>query len=119
MRFSSLKALGLATAVAAAAPLAAQPHAGWDATTFWEGAPPGMWERIGWMQHRIEAGVAHHKLNRIEATRAQNELGRIREMTGTMRARDGGTLSDTDRSYLQDRLDHLGNDIHWMAHNGW
>ena len=53
------------------------------------------------------------------STRAQNELGRIREMTRNMRDRDGGTLNETDRTYIQDRLDHLGNDIHWMAHNGW
>jgi len=117
MKLLGLTAIALA-ASAAAAPLAAQPTH-WNSTAFWEGAPPGVWERIDFMQHRIDAGVAHHRLNRTEATRAQNELGRIRDMTRTMRDRDGGTLSDTDRVYLQDRLDHLGNDIHWMAHNGW
>ncbi|HEX5183671.1 MAG TPA: hypothetical protein VFW19_11045 [Allosphingosinicella sp.] len=116
MKIPSLKTIVLATAFVAA-PLAAQSR--WDSTTFWAGAPAGVWERIGFMQHRIDAGVARHKLNRTEATRAQNELGRIREMTRNMRARDGGTLNETDRTYLQDRLDHLGNDIHWMAHNGW
>jgi hypothetical protein len=40
-------------------------------------------------------------------------------MTRSMRDRDGGTLTETDRTYLQDRLDHLSSDIHWMAHNGW
>jgi hypothetical protein len=116
MKFSNLKAIALAAAFVAT-PLVAQPH--WDSTAFWEGAPAGVWERVDFMQHRIDAGVAHHRLNRTEATRAQNELGRIREMTRNMRDRDGGTLNDTDRTYLQDRLDHLGNDIHWMANNGW
>jgi hypothetical protein len=36
-----------------------------------------------------------------------------------MRTRDGGTLNDTDRTYVQDRLDQLSSNIHWMAHNGW
>jgi hypothetical protein len=119
MRFSSLKTLAFAAAAVLAAPLAAQPHAGWDANAFWEGAPPGIWERLDFLQHRIDVGVAHHKLNRTEANRVQNELGRIRDMTRTMRTRDGGALNDTDRVYLQDRLDQLSSNIHWMAHNGW
>ena len=40
-------------------------------------------------------------------------------MAGTMRDRDGGTLNDTDRTYLQDRLDQLSSTIHRMARNGW
>jgi hypothetical protein len=119
MKYSSLTALALASAMSLAAPLAAQPHAGWDANAFWEGAPPGVWERLGFLQERINHGVEHHKLNRIEAERAQNELTRLREMTHNMRDRDGGTLNDTDRTYLQDRLDQLSSNIHWMAHNGW
>jgi len=119
MRIASLKTLAVAAAFCLAAPLAAQPPGDGHASSFWEGAPAGVWERIGFMQERINRGVEHHRLNRTEATRAQNELGRLREMTRNMRNRDGGTLNETDRTYLQDRLDHLGNDIHWMAHNGW
>jgi hypothetical protein len=115
MRFANLKAIALATAFVAP-PLAAQ--APWN-STFWEGAPAGVWERVDWMQHRIDAGVAHHRLNRAEAARAQDELGRIREITRNLRDRDGGTLSEADRTYVQDRLDQLGHNIHWMAHNGW
>ena len=65
----------------------------------------------------LDPHVVGQLLHRTEGRRAQGELQRIREMTGTMRARDGGTLSDTDRTYLQDRLDQLGSTIHWMAHN--
>jgi hypothetical protein len=36
-----------------------------------------------------------------------------------MRARDGGTLNQTDRVYLQDRLDRLASIIHGMKHDGW
>jgi hypothetical protein len=119
MKFSTITTLVLGSAIGLAAPIHAQPRAGWDANSFWEGAPAGVWERIDFLQHRIDAGAEHHKLNRTEAARAQNELGRLREMTRNMRERDGGQLNDTDRTYLQDRLDHLSSDIHWMAHNGW
>jgi hypothetical protein len=115
----TLRAALAASAFALAVPLAAQPPAGWDKEAFWAGAPVSVWERIGFLQERIDRGIARHRLNRTEAARAQNELQRIREMTGTMRERDGGTLSDTDRTYLQDRLDQLSSTIHWMAHNGW
>jgi hypothetical protein len=119
MRNVTLGAVLAASTLAFAAPLAAQPPAGWDKEAFWAGAPAGIWERIGFLQTRIDRGIARHHLNRTEATRAQNELGRIRQMTVEMRTRDGGTLNDTDRTYLQDRLDQLSSTIHWMAHNGW
>ena len=119
MRKFILRGVVAASAIALAAPLAAQPPGGWDKEAFWAGAPAGIGERISFLQQRIDRGAAHHHLNRTEANRAQNELQRIREMTGTMRARDGGTLNDTDRTYIQDRLDQLSSSIHWMAHNGW
>jgi hypothetical protein len=106
--------------IAGGAPLAAQaPASGWDRDAFWQGAPPGPGERIDFLQARIDRDIANHKLNRREAMRADNELRRIREMVRTMRARDGGTLNDTDRVYLQDRLDQLSSNIHWMRHNDW
>jgi hypothetical protein len=112
-----LAASVFALAAPIAAPIAAQPPAGWDKEAFWAGAPVDIWERVGFMQQRIDRNIAHHHLNHTESARAQNELQRIREMTGQMRERDGGTLSDTDRTYLQDRLDQLGSSIHWMSHN--
>jgi len=118
MKSFTLRAVLAASALAVAAPLVAQPAA-WDKEAFWAGAPAGVWERIGFLQERIDRGVARHRLNRVEAARARNELQRIRETTISMRTRDGGTLNDTDRIYVQDRLDHLSSNIHWMAHNGW
>ena len=119
MRRVTLRAVLAASTLAFAAPLAAQPNAAWDKEAFWAGAPAGVWERIGFLQQRIDRGIARHHLNRIEGRRAENELQRIREMTGQLRTRDGGALNDTDRTYLQDRLDQLSSTIHWMAHNGW
>ena len=119
MNSLTLRAVMAASVFALAAPIAAQPPVAWDKEAFWAGAPVGVWERIGFLQQRINRGIARHHLNRAEARRAQSELQGIRELTNTMRIRDGGTLSDTDRAYLQDRLDLLSSNIHWMAHNGW
>lgn len=113
------KLLLLAAAAGLSAPALAQDHQGWDATAFWIGAPAGPAERIDFLQHRITRGIAKHSLNRTEGNRAQNELVRIREMAATMRTRDGGTLNQTDRVYIQDRLDQLASNIHWMKHDGW
>jgi hypothetical protein len=117
MNSFTLRAVLAASVFALAVPIAAQPPVGWDKEAFWAGAPDGIWERVGFLQQRIDRNIAEHHLNRTEGARAQNELQRIREMTGQMRTRDGGELSDTDRTYLQDRLDQLGSSIHWMSHN--
>jgi hypothetical protein len=119
MNSFTLRAVLAASAFALAAPIAAQPPAAWDKEAFWSGAPAGIEQRLDFLQQRIDRGIARGRLNRTEGTRAQNELLRIREMTGTMRDRDGGTLNDTDRTYIQDRLDQLSSTIHWMARNGW
>jgi hypothetical protein len=101
----------------AAAPVAAQP--GWNGNAFWRGAPTGPWERIAFLQQRIDRGIADGSLNRQEGWRAQNELRRIREEAGNMRRRDGGRLSGTDEARLQSRLDDLSRRIRWLRHNGW
>lgn len=113
------KLLMIASAVGLAAPALAQHHRGWDSAAFWAGAPASPAERVNFLQHRITRGAASHSLNRTEANRAQNELGRIREMAASMRTRDGGHLNQTDRVYIQDRLDQLASNIHWMKHDGW
>jgi len=115
----TLRAILAASAFALTAPIAAQPPAAWDKEAFWSGAPADIVERIGFLQQRIDRGIATHHLNNIEGTRALNELQRIRETTTTMQTRDGGTLNDTDRTYIQDRLDQLSSTIRWMANNGW
>jgi hypothetical protein len=116
MKYPLFGAVLAASALALSAPLAAQ---GFDKDAFWTGAPAGIGERVDFLQARIDRGVAHHHLNRIEGTRAQSELGRIRQITGDLRTRDGGQLSEADRTYVQDRLDQLSSTIHWMAHNNW
>lgn len=120
-----------ATAVAAAAPAFAQPYGapvapGYGDRTgggygygrdFYRGAPQAPWERMQWLQQRIERGRADGSLNPREAMRAQREVERTREYIRTNRQRYG-ELRQVDRDYVQQRLDYISQRIRWARHNG-
>ena len=111
------RTLALTVAIVSAAPALAQD--GWNADAFWRGAPATPIERMEFLKTRLDRGIADGSINRREAMRVETELNGIHEMAITMRQRDGGTLNDTDRAYIQERLDHLSQTIHWARHNGW
>jgi hypothetical protein len=69
------------------------------------------------MQQRIERGRADGSLDWREGRRVQGELIHIRREEDMLRDRNGGRLSDRDRMMLQDRLDHLSDQIRWLRHN--
>jgi hypothetical protein len=46
----------IASMFTAAAPVAAQPGA-WNAPAFWRGAPGSAWDRIAFLQRRIDNGI--------------------------------------------------------------
>jgi hypothetical protein len=99
-------------------PGAAQPYDHHD----WGHGPgaPGGWDidrRIDWMQQRIDRGRGDGSLDGHEAYRAQRALDDIRHDEHRMRERHDGRLSDRDRDALQDRLDRLNDQLHWMRHN--
>jgi hypothetical protein len=73
--------------------------------------------RLDWMQQRIDRGSADGSLDRHEARRVQRELVDIRRQEDALRDRHGGHLSEGDRVMLQDRLDHLGDQIRWARNN--
>jgi len=121
MRALTIAAMAASALMALAAPslAAAQPydHHGWD---HGPGAPGG-WDldrRIDWMQQRIDRGRADGSLDRREADRVQHELDRIRHDDHEWRERNGGWLNDGQRQALQDRLDRLNDQMHWMRDNG-
>jgi hypothetical protein len=102
-----------------AVPLAAQPRdGGWNSGEFWRGAPSDPWERIQYLQQRIDRGMQDGTLNREEARRAEFQLRRIRQDAWQMRRRDGGVLRGRDAAMLQSRLDDLSRNLRWMRHNG-
>lgn len=106
----------IASMFTAAAPVAAQ---GWDSSAFWRGAPARPWERIGFLQQRIDRGIHDGSLDRKEGWRVQTELRHIRDDAWKMRRRDGGRLNAGDATLVQSRLDDLSRRIHWLRHNGW
>lgn len=101
-----------------AAPAAAQSYqGGWNGNEFWRGASADPWERIQFLQQRVDRGVSDGSLDRREAQRTQWRLRQIRQDAWRMRRRDGGRLSGRDAADLQARLDELGRNLRWMRHN--
>jgi len=99
------------------APASAQP--GWNGNAFWRGAPGGTWERIQFLQDRINRGISDGSLNRGEGMRAQAQLNNIKRQAWQMRRRDGGQLNARDNAWLQRELDNLSRRLRWLRHNGW
>lgn len=108
----------LASVLAFASPSLAQ-GGRWDRDAFWRGAPSSAWDRIDFLQQRIDRGRSDGSLSRGEAMRAQNELRRIRYMARDIRRHDGGRFTSNDEMRVQQRLDDLSRRIRWLRHNGW
>jgi len=118
----------LAASMLASVPLAAQPYGsngrqydrqqdhGWDSGRFWRGAPQGTWERIQFLQKRIDTGARDGSLDRRETRRANRELRMIRMDAQRMRGRAGGFRSN-DNMAIQARLDTLSRNLKWARHN--
>ncbi|MBU6266389.1 MAG: hypothetical protein KGN34_02530 [Sphingomonadales bacterium] len=84
-----------------------------DRGNFWRDAPGSAWDRISWIQQRIERGRADGTLTGREYWRSAQELRSIRQIAWRLRERDGGRLTVTDASYVQDRLDRLSQQVRW------
>ena len=84
---------------------------------FWRGAPADAWQRIDYLQQRIERGVSDGSLSPQEARRAQYELQQIRRDAMRMRGRNGG-MSGSSSATIQARLDRLSQNLRWARQNG-
>ena len=113
-----MASLALATTLMTAVPAVSQPgtwnNRGWNSNEFWRGAPSGVWERIQYLQQRIDRGVRDGTLTRREADRAQYQLNRIRRDAAYQRR--NGLTSGESRS-LQVRLDNVSRNIRWARTN--
>ena len=112
--------LAVVATTIAASPAAAQwvPQPGrWNPTTFWQGAPENPYERIQFLQDRVNRGVADGSLNRHEAWRVNRELNGVRQWIRRMHWQ-GGSLTPDQRARVQARLDDISRQIHWLRHNG-
>jgi hypothetical protein len=119
-----LASAALAASMLAAAPAVAQDYRSAPAYSaqgygndFWRGAPSDTWQRIAYVEQRIDAGMRDGTLSPQEARRAQMELRQIRRDAMRMR-RYGGTMSASNSAMLQQRLDALSRNIRWARRNG-
>jgi hypothetical protein len=118
-----LASAALATSILAVAPAAAQDYRtapayaapGYSASDFWRGAPSDTWQRIDYLERRIDNGVRDGSLSPQEARRAQMQLRQIRR--DAMRMRRGGYMSAENSAMLQARLDSLSRNLRWARRN--
>jgi len=93
------------------------PRGGWDRDEIWRGAPDNPYQRIQFLQDRINRGVADGSLDRREAWRANRELNNLRQWIRRMHW-NGERLTPDQRERVQARLDQLSRQIRWERHNG-
>lgn len=117
MRYA-LTAAVIAASMALGAPALAQNYERRNSNEFWSGAPTETWQRIDYLQQRIDNGRRDGSLTPSEARRAQMQLGTLRRQAAQMRRRDGGRMTAADSRWLQARLDNLSQRIRWLRHNG-
>jgi len=90
---------------------------GWNRDAFWRGAPEDTYQRIAFLQHRIDRGLADGSLDPREARRSQYQLNVIRNNADQMRHRHHGRFSPNDYQYIQTQLDQLSQRIRWSHQN--
>jgi len=102
-------------------PATAQPWNGpngYDRQAFWRDAPTDPYARIGFLQRRIERGVADGSLSPREARRARYQLDRIRRTADNLRYRHHGQLRQSEYTYIQNQLDQVSQRLRWLRHGG-
>lgn len=113
----------IAIAIAAASLLtggaAFAQQSSWNPGAFWQRAPENPYQRIQFLQDRVNHGVADGSLDRREAGRVNHELNGVRQWIHHMHWEDAGHLTPGQRGQIQGRLDGISRQIRWMRHNGW
>ena len=113
----------LATAGAAQAQYGPPPAPGgygaYNPGSFWRGAPDNPWERIHFLQNRVDRGVRDGSLDHREGARVNSELNGVRNWIRHEHYMDAGRLTPDQRDRIQGRLDQISGQIRWLRHNGW
>jgi len=113
---AAIAALTMVGTLPMAAPVAAQAPA-WDRDAFWRGAPTDPYQRIDFLQRRIQHGMDDGSLSPREARRSRYQLNQIRQNADRMRWRHHGNFSPADYDYIQGQLDNLSQQIRWQRQN--
>lgn len=119
----AITALALAASLMSAGCASAQPGpwvpGPWNPGAFWRGAPDSPYERMHFLRARVDRGLADGSLDRREAARVYHELDGVDQWIRRMHWEDAGRLSPDQRARVQDRLDGISRQIHWMKRNGF
>ncbi len=86
---------------------------------FWRGAPDNPWDRIRFLQARVDQGARDGSLDRGEEGRVNGGLNGVRTWIRHEHWVDAGRLTPDQRGRLQGRLDQISGQIRWLRHNGW
>jgi len=124
---SVMVSAAVVAAMLASVPVLAQPtygqqyhngqgDGGWNSDRFWRGAPQDAWQRIQFLQNRIDRGLRDGSLDRREARRANRELRDIRIDAQRLR-RNGNDWRSSGNRTIQARLDNLSRNLRWMRNN--
>jgi hypothetical protein len=73
--------------------------------------------REDWLARRMDRAMDHGALSGNEEQRGRSELDAIRSEQARLVARDGGALTEADRSYLAHRIDELNGTLRWTGEN--
>lgn len=92
---------------------------GWDGNAFWRGAPDSPRDRIQFLKDRVNRGIGDGSIDRREANRVNHELDDTSRWIKRMHWEDAGRLSPGQNSQVQQRLDSISRQIHWMRRSGW
>ena len=72
--------------------------------------------RMAHAEDRINAGASDGSLTGLEAHRVLEELANIKTQSNELASRDG-SLTPTDRQFINDRLNTLSRQIRWARNN--
>lgn len=102
-------------ATPAVAQWAPRPGQSWNSNAFWQGAPVSPYQRIQFLQDRVNRGVADGTLDHRQAWRVNAELNNVRQWIRRMHWQ-GNRLTPYQASRVQARLDQISRQIRWMRH---
>ena len=84
---------------------------------FWDGAPPSIHERIGFLRHRIERLDANGWLAPRESEGLRHRLSEIAGREEVVRDRNDGHLPPEVRDHLNDDLNGVAHKLRWKEYS--
>jgi hypothetical protein len=103
--------------IAAGTPASAQsgwgPPDGWSHDQIWRGAPNDPYQRIAFLQERVDRAVRNGVLSPGEARRADYKLDEMRRGADNQRRLHHGQLPVGTVRFINQQLDRVSRQLHW------